>query len=106
MWICIIALTCQVVLVEPGPRYSSRIVDTQAGPLRGVSLLSTTSYTYHYIKFETKSNHLKAGMFTALGVIFSEECKLAIDPLVFRLVDIISEIKTGYINNNTVTFWR
>ncbi|KAG8260992.1 hypothetical protein J6590_084460 [Homalodisca vitripennis] len=36
MWICLIALVLMLAPVEPGPRYSSRIVDTQAGPVRGV----------------------------------------------------------------------
>lgn len=89
MWIRIIAVTCQVVLVEPGPRYSSRIVDTQAGPLRGVSLLSITSYTNVLQNFtknknlwDVKKSNQKGHVYNVTGVC-SEGCQLAIGPLMF-----------------------
>ncbi|KAG8308997.1 hypothetical protein J6590_096512 [Homalodisca vitripennis] len=44
MWICLIALVLVLAPVEPGPRYSSRIVDTQAGP--GPWVLTSVSFKY------------------------------------------------------------
>ncbi|XP_054273205.1 neuroligin-1-like [Macrosteles quadrilineatus] len=36
MWTCLLYVLTSIVLVNSGPRYSSRIVDTQSGAIRGI----------------------------------------------------------------------
>lgn len=78
MWRCLLGVLLIIPGVCPGPRYSSRIVETESGQIRGVSLsgvnsllltnLSLYTLSYKILLGKTTSNINKGGLFSKVFI--------------------------------------